>query len=131
VIAVDSSVWVDYFNGRVTRETDLLDRLMGRERLLVGDLILAEVLQGFHSEAAAAIALNHFEAYEFRPMAGREIAIAAAGNYRNLRRRGITLRSTIDALIATFCIAGGHDLLHNDCDFDPFERYLGLRVIRG
>lgn len=128
---VDSSVWIDYFNGKRGAATDLLDRLMDREILLVGDLILAEVLQGLRSESDAARALSHFEPFEFRAMGGREIAIGAARNYRFLRGRGITVRTTIDTLIATFCIQHGHTLLHSDRDFDAFERHLGLRVIKG
>jgi predicted nucleic acid-binding protein len=127
---VDTSVWVDYFNGRATPETNLLERLLGSERLLIGDLILAEVLQGFRSDLDFHKARRHFEALEFRSMVGREIAMAAARNYRTLRARGVTVRTTIDALIATFCLSEGHDLLHCDRDFDPFERYLGLRVVK-
>jgi len=129
MIVVDSSVWIDYFNGRPTPETEALDRLAGM-RIVVGDLIMAEVLQGFASESAFQRAEEIFAALEFRPMVGREIALAAAHNHRALRARGVTVRSTIDTIIATFCIAEGHDLLHRDRDFDPFERHLGLRVVR-
>jgi len=131
MILVDSSVWIDYFNGAAGAETDLLDRLMDSGRLLVGDLILAEVLQGFRSERDAARALARFRAFECASMVDREIAIVAARNYRFLRRRGVTIRATIDTLIATFCIRHGHSLLHCDRDFDPFERHLGLHVIKG
>jgi predicted nucleic acid-binding protein len=130
VIVIDSSVWIDYFNGRATAETDLLDRLLGAERLLIGDLILAEVLQGFRSDRDFSQALFLLGMLEFRPMAGLEIAILAAQNYRTLRAAGVTVRKTIDALIATFCIRGSHALLHSDRDFDGFERHLGLGVIR-
>jgi len=130
VILVDSSVWIDYFNGRATAETGLLSRLLGAEDLLIGDLILVEVLQGFRSDLGFHRALRHLDALEFRPIAGREIAISAARNYRTLRARGVTVRKTIDAIIATFCITEGHELLHCDRDFDPFERHLGLRVLR-
>jgi predicted nucleic acid-binding protein len=128
MIVVDSSVWIDYFNGRPTTEADALDRL-ARGRLVVGDLIMTEVLQGFASESDFRIAEGVFAALEFREMTGHEIALAAAHNHRALRARGVTPRSTIDTIIATFCIAGGHDLLHCDRDFDPFERHLGLRVL--
>jgi predicted nucleic acid-binding protein len=130
VIVADTSVWVDYFNGRDTPETGLLDRLLEAKRLLIGDLILAEVLQGFRSDVDFRRARWLLEGLEFRTMVGREIAIAAAGNYRALRARGVTVRKTIDTLIATFCILENHDLLHCDRDFDPFERHLGLRVVR-
>jgi len=130
VILVDSSVWIDYFNGRATPEADLLDRLLGAERLLIGDLIFAEVLQGFRSESDFSRVLRLLGTLEFSPMVGREIAILAAQNYRRLRARGVTVRKTIDALIATFCIARSHVLLHSDRDFDAFERHLGLGVLR-
>ena len=127
---VDTSVWVEYFNRRLTPETNLLDRLLGTERLLIGDLILAEVLQGFRSDFDFHRVRRQLEALAFSPMVGLEIAIAAAENYRMLRARGITVRKTIDVLIATFCIARSHELLHSDRDFDRFEQHLGLRVLK-
>jgi predicted nucleic acid-binding protein len=131
MILVDSSVWIDYFRGRATAECNLLDRLLGSEQLLTGDLILAEVLQGFRSEIAFRRALDLLGTLEFLPLAGRHIAIAAARNYRTLRSIGITVRKTIEGLIATFCIIiNHHTLLHSDRDYDGFERHLGLRVIR-
>jgi predicted nucleic acid-binding protein len=130
MIVVDSSVWVDHFNGRPTPQVATLGRLAGPQ-LLVGDLIMAEVLQGFASENAFWGVRQVFATFEFRTMGGREIATAAARNHRRLRSQGVTPRSTIDTIIATFCIAQGHDLLHSDRDFDPFERHLGLRVVRG
>ena len=129
MIVVDSSVWIDYFNGRPTAEADLLDLLMGRALLVIGDLIMTEVLQGFASANQFRRVEKIFAALEFRAMAGHAIAIAAAHNHRTLRARGVTPRSTVDTIIATFCIAEGHDLLHCDRDFDPFERHLGLRVL--
>ncbi|HEV3111814.1 MAG TPA: PIN domain nuclease [Candidatus Binataceae bacterium] len=126
---VDSSVWIDYFNGRTTAQTDVLDQLAGA-RLLVGDLIMAEVLQGFAAQADFRYAQRVFAALEFRPMVGHETAIAAARNFRALRARGVTVPTTIDAIIATFCIIQGHELLHCDRDFDPFELHLGLRVVK-
>lgn len=128
MILVDSSVWIDYFNGRPSRETDLLDRLLGGEVLLTGDLILAEVLQGFASDRDFRRALAAMESLAFEPMVGREIAIASAANYRRLRARGITVRKTIDVIIATFCVARGHELLHADRDFTLIARALGLRT---
>jgi predicted nucleic acid-binding protein len=97
---------------------------------VVGDLIMAEVLQGFALERDFRIAESALAALQFRAMGGYKIAIAAARNHRTLRSRGVAARSTVDTIIATFCIAGGHDLLHRHRDFDPFERHLGLRVLR-
>jgi predicted nucleic acid-binding protein len=130
MILVDSSVWIDYFRWRATSECNLLHQLLGSEPLLTGDLILAEVLQGFRSEIDFRHALDLLGMLEFSPLAGRQIAIGAARNYRTLRNAGITVRKTIDGLIATFCIANHHTLLHSDRDYDGFERHLGLRVIR-
>jgi len=126
MILVDTSVWIDFFNGTRSRQTDLLDDLLGSEILLTGDLILTEVLQGFRSDSdfrRATAALNRLE---FRPMLGREIALASAMNYRALRARGVTVRKTIDMIIATFCLENGHELLHADRDFDPIAAQLGL-----
>lgn len=128
MIVVDSSVWIDYFNGQPTAEADALGRLP-TPQLVVGDLIMTEVLQGFASETDFRGVERVFAAFEFRRMGGLAIAIAAARNHRSLRARGVTPRSTIDTIIATFCIAEGHELLHCDHDFDPFEHHLGLRVL--
>jgi len=129
VVLVDSSVWVDYFNGVKSRESDLLDELLGRELLLTGDLILAEVLQGFDAQAEYRRARRLMSALAYEDMLGREVAHRSVAHYRALRRRGITIRKTIDVLIATFCIVRGHSLLHRDRDFEPFQRHLGLSVV--
>ena len=126
---VDSSVWVDYFNGRITGQTDALERIL-KAQILICNLIMTEVLQGFASETDFQRVAAAFALLEFRAMGGHKIAIAAARNHRDIRSRGVTPRSTIDTIIATFCIAAGHDLLHCDREFDPFERHLGLRVIK-
>ncbi len=131
MILVDSSVWIDYFNGRFTAETELLDRLLRVQRALIGDLILLEVLQGFRSDLDFHRARRVLNVLQCVTIGGRDTAIAAAQNFRALRRRGVTVRKTIDTLIATFCIANGLELLHCDRDFAPFERHLGLRVLKG
>ena len=126
---IDSSVWIDYFNGVATPQTDRLDAALGHEPLCLGDIILCEVLQGFQHQdefEQAKIALLSFPIYI---LGGVELAVKSAENYRALRRHGITVRKTIDCLIATFAIANGMWLLHNDRDFDPFETYLGLKVV--
>jgi len=129
MIVVDSSVWIAYFNGQVTRETELLDELLGVEPILTGDLILAEVLQGFRSDGEFRKAKGALDSLVFSPMIGRGIALASARNYRKLRANGITVRNTIDMLIASFCIENGHRILHADRDFDVIEAHLGLAVL--
>lgn len=129
MILVDSSVWVDYFNGAATRHTEKLDRLLGEEPLAIGDLILAEVLQGFDHERDFRAAQKMLTALTVVELGGKEIAIQAAKNFRTLRRLGVTVRKTIDVVIATRCIESGYDLLHNDRDFDPFVKHLGLKVV--
>ena len=129
MIVVDSSVWIDFFNGVGTRQTDLLDQLLGSQPILTGDLILAEVLQGFRSQADLRNARAAMDTLIFEPMVGRQVALASVHNYRTLRMRGITPRKTIDMLIATFCIENGHDLLHADRDFEPMSEHLGLTVL--
>lgn len=129
MIVVDSTVWVDFFRGNATRETIALRSLMGLGVVIVGDLVLAEVLQGFPDERQAEAGRRTLERFTVEPMAGRDIAIAAAHNYRRLRSRGITVRRTIDLLIGTFCIHHGHALLHHDRDFTPMADLLGLQVV--
>lgn len=129
MIVVDSSVWIDYFNGVETRETALLDDFLGEEPIVIGDLILAEVLQGFRSEQDVRKARAALDTLVFEPMVGRDIALKAAGNYRALRAKGVTVRKTIDMLIGTFCMENGHRLLHRDRDFDPIEKHLGLETV--
>ena len=129
MILVDSSVWIDYFNGVATRQTDRLDELLGSDLLLTGDIILAEVLQGFRDDRDFRRAKRALDGLEFRAMLGRDIALKSAANYRALRTQGVSVRKTIDMLIATFCIENGHELLHADRDFDPIERHLGLRTV--
>lgn len=128
MILVDSSVWVDYFRGNNTPQTDRLDLLLGREPLAIGDLILAEVLQGFDSDRDFRQARRVLTSLLVVDLGGVEIAIQAAKNFRILRRRGVTIRKTIDTIIATRCIESGYELLYSDRDFDPFAQYLGLRV---
>ncbi|MBI3392573.1 MAG: PIN domain nuclease [Nitrospirae bacterium] len=129
MIVVDASVWIDYFNGRSTPQTDRLDDLLGREPILTGDVVLTEVLQGFKHERDFREALKLLSLFEFREMMGRDIAVASALNDRLLRAKGVTPR-TVDMVIGTFCIENGHSLLHSDADFDPMERYLGLKIVR-
>ena len=130
MILVDSSVWVDYFNGVTGPHTNLLDRLLLKERILIGDIILTEVLQGFRSDTDFRKARTLLDALEYCPMLGKEIALQSAQNYRKLRRAGVTVRKTIDVVIATFCIVNRHRLLHTDRDFDAIEKLLGLKVLR-
>lgn len=130
MIVVDSSVWIDFFRGIPTTATARLKSAIGSERFGIGDLVLAEVLQGFHSEREAAAVERDLARFTTLTLGGRATAVEAAKNYRTLRRHGITVRSTIDTLIATACIRGGHTLLHSDRDFDPFEQHLGLRTLR-
>lgn len=129
MILVDSSVWIDYFNGRKTRQTDLLHGALGREVVLVGDLILTEVLQGFVRDRDFNTAKELLLRFDLVEMLGRDVALKSAANYRSLRRKGITVRKTIDLMIATFCVDNDIVLLHDDRDFDPFEEHLGLAVL--
>jgi predicted nucleic acid-binding protein len=128
MILVDSSVWIDLLRDEVTPETEMLLRLIGRETLATGDLMLTEVLQGCISDTTFDQAHRLMTRnLAVLPIVDREVAIAAAANYRALRARGITVRKTIDTLIATRCILDGHVLLHADRDFGPFVEHLGLR----
>jgi len=127
VILVDSSVWIDYFRGTTTPQAEQLDALLGIEPLAIGDLILTEVLQGFASDKDFDQAMKLLNSLSFVALAGRDIAIEAARNFRALRALGITARKTIDTLIATYCMKNDYALLYSDEDFDPFVVHLGLR----
>ena len=127
MIFVDSSVWIDYFRGIATKETERLDELLGTEPIAIGDLVLAEVLQGFKNDRDFNQAKKLLTSLVMVDMLGREIAIQAARNFRLLRERGITIRKTIDTLIATYCIENDLALLHSDRDFDAFVDHLNLR----
>jgi predicted nucleic acid-binding protein len=129
MVIVDTSVLIAYLDDRVTRHTEWLDRQGDLQRIGITSLTQAEILQGIRTEEeflAALQSLNNFEIFETGSSA---LAIASARNYRALRKAGVTIRNTIDCLIATFCIENGYELLHNDRDFDGFEAHLGLRVV--
>ena len=130
MILVDSSVWIDYFNGRATPQTDWLDAALGAEFVVVGDLILTEVLQGFQRDRDFRTAKDLLLTFPVMEMLGQDLAIESAANYRRLRKKGITVRKTVDVIIATFCLHHRLSLLHGDRDFEPMERYLKLEVVR-
>ncbi|MEZ4640151.1 MAG: PIN domain nuclease [Caldilineaceae bacterium] len=125
---VDSSVWIDYFNGVHTPTTDRLDLALGRQELGIGDLILCEVLQGFRQDREFERAQRALLTFPVFTIGGATLAIQSARNYRLLRQRGITIRKTVDCLIATYVIENGYTLLYQDCDFDPFVIHLGLQI---
>jgi len=126
-LPVDTSVWIDYFRGVVTPQSDKLDTLLGVEQVLTGDLILAEVLQGFVSDRDINRARKLLASVPMIPLVGEGIANQAAKNFHKLRTLGITIRKTIDTLISTSCIEKELCLLYSDRDFDPFVQHLGLR----
>jgi predicted nucleic acid-binding protein len=130
MIVADTSVWIDYVRGIDAPHTNLLDYELDHSRIVTGDLIIAEFLQGFRNEEDYQKAKQIMESLEYHDFVGKDIALRAAQNYRKLRKSGTTVRKTIDVIIATFCIENDFDLLHNDRDFDPMEGLLGLRVRR-
>jgi predicted nucleic acid-binding protein len=129
MILVDSSVWIDHLNAHVTAQVQTLRWLIPRVQITVGDLILCEILQGLDTEQDARAVEGALRQFPIVSITSPALAISAAANYRSLRRRGITIRRTIDLLIGTFCIDEGYSLLHADRDFEPMERYLGLRTV--
>ena len=128
MIVVDSSVWIDFFNGVSSPEVERLDGLLGVTPLAIGDLILVEVMQGFRNERDMATARQLFRSLALLPMLGGSNAWKAAENYRQLRSRGITVRKTIDGIIATACIEANLPLLFSDRDFVPYVEHLGLEA---
>lgn len=128
MIVVDSSVWIAHLRNTDSVSVGKLRHLDDTQEILVGDLILLEVLQGALNEPHAQLIEQNLRQFAIVPMLDPATAVEAARNYRMLRQRGITIRKTIDMIIGTFCILGGHALLHDDRDFDPMVRYLGLRL---
>ncbi len=128
MILVDSSVWINYFNGIPTWQTDLLDDCLSTIPVVIGDLILAEVLQGFKSNKDYETAKDLLSALPFRQIGGYNVAVQSAQNYRILRKSGVTVRKTIDVIIGTFCIIEGLPLLHDDRDFEPMVTHFSLKT---
>ena len=129
MILVDASVWIDYFNGRKTWQTNLLDNLLSDVPIIIGDLILAEILQGFRSDNDYKSAKSFLTDLQFHPMGGYRVAVQSAQNYRTLRIKGVTVRKTIDVIIGTYCIIEDLPLLHDDRDFEPMVSHLSLKVL--
>ena len=129
MIVVDSSVWIDYFNGRMTPEAHKLTSLLGETELLVGDVILCEVLRRARTDSHARAIGNELAKFDCVPMLDPQLAVVAATNYRKLRARGVMVRKTVDLIIGTCCLERKYELLHCDRDFDCMEAHLGLRVV--
>jgi len=127
VIVVDSSVWIDFFTGTDTPGTDMLDSLLGEDLVAIGDLMLAEVLQGFRSDRDFRKARELLLSLVVLNILDTDIALKSAANFRKLRRKGITVRKTTDTIIATYCIENKLALLHSDRDFQPFHEHMELR----
>ena len=129
MILVDSSVWIDSLRGIASPQTDKLDALLGTTPLAIGDLILTEVLQGCGTDKEFNEVKRMLGALQLVTLGGPDVAVEAARNFRKLRALGVTVRKTIDTVIATRCIIDRHELLHSDRDFDPFAKHLGLRCV--
>lgn len=128
MIFLDSTVLIDYFNGEKNWQVDVLDSILGKELVVIGDYVLTEVLQGFRNDKDFQKAKTILLSFPCFDIGGKDTALQSAKNYRFLRKKGITVRKTIDAMIATFCIMNNFTLLHNDKDFYPFVKYLNLKV---
>jgi predicted nucleic acid-binding protein len=129
MVIIDTTVWIDYLRGIVTKETSWFERELTSQRFGLTDLILCEVLQGVADEAIARQVLRQLSLFQIYDTGGEDLAVATARNFRMLRQRGRTVRKTIDGLIATFCLRQGFSLLHCDRDYNHFEVVLGLSVI--
>jgi predicted nucleic acid-binding protein len=129
MILVDSSVWIDYFRGRPTAQTDFLEELLDSQEFGIGDLVFTEVLQGCKFDKEFSEVRRLLGRLNLVILGGEDIMVEAAKNYRKLRKLGVTVRGTIDVILATRCIVSNHQLLHSARDFDAFERYLGLRCV--
>jgi len=129
VILVDSSVWIDYLRGRVTAQTGLLEGLLDSQELAIGDLNFIEVLQGCRIEKEFNEVRRLLGRLTLVVLGGEDVVVQAAKNYLKLRQLGVTVRGTIDVVLATRCIVSGYRLLHSDRDFDAFEEHLGLKCV--
>jgi len=129
MIVVDSSVWIDYFSGRKSPAAEKLDSLLGDTPIAAGDLMLVEVLQGFRTDSDFATARELLMSLTVVNMLNTSIALSSAANFRTLRKKGITVRKTIDTIIATYCIENGLALLYSDKDFQPFRQHLNLQSV--
>lgn len=130
MIFVDSTVIIDYFNGNENWQVNKLDSILGTEVVAIGDFALTEVLQGFKNDSDYKKAKTILKEFPIFNILGEELAIKSADNFRSLRKKGITIRKTIDVIIATFCIENNLELLHNDKDFEPFQKYLNLQSVK-
>jgi len=128
VILVDTSVWIDYFNGLENNQTESLDQLLSERTVLVGDIILTEILQGFDRYKEFRLAKEALDPLDCIHLGGKSLAIKAASNFRFLRSKGITIRKTVDMLIGSWCIKHDVELLHNDKDFDRIATQLPLQI---
>lgn len=131
MILADTSVWVDYFRGNGTSHTEALNAALDGEVLVMGDLVLAELLQGFPSEQQARLARSTLSNLQVMTLGGREVALRAADHYRFLRRQGTTVRGIVDMIIATWCIMNDVPLIHSDRDFLGMSKWIGLQRWRG
>jgi len=129
MIVVDSSVWINYFNGQSPPQVDILDNLLGIQPLAIGDLILTEVSQGFRHDSDYITAKQLLTSLTIFNLLNADLAIQSADNFRTLRKQGITIRKTVDVIIATFCIEEKHTLLFSDKGFVPFVHHLGLSAV--
>jgi predicted nucleic acid-binding protein len=129
VILVDSSVWIDYFKGRATAQTGLLEGLLDTQEVAIGDLNFIEVLQGCKIEKEFNEVRRLLGRLDLVVLGGEDVAVPAAKNYLKLRQLGLTVRGTIDVVLATRCLVSGYRLLHSDRDFDAFEKHLGLKCV--
>lgn len=129
MILVDSSVWISYLNLVSTKESEFLDQVLGKTPVLIPDLVYTEILQGYRDDRAFFETQVFLDEFPFLIIGDKELAIKSAQNYRKLRKKGITIRKTIDTYIATYCISKNIPLLHSDKDFEPFVEQLGLKSI--
>ena len=127
MIVVDSSVWIDYFGGKTNPAAEKLDSLLGETPIAAGDLMLVEVLQGFRTDSDFATARDLLMSLTIVNMLNTSIALRSAANFRTLRKKGVTVRKTIDTIIATYCIENSLALLYSDKDFQPFREHMKLQ----
>ena len=129
MVVVDTSIWIDYLRGANYKKMERLEEILDSDRIIIGDLIITELMQGFRNKKDLSKIELLIDSLEYKDMLGKNIALKSAKNYRELRKKGFTVRKTIDVMIGTFCIENKYEILHNDRDFEPMTKILGLRSI--
>ncbi len=131
MILVDTSVWIDFLKGAESRERHALHRLIEEEEeISITEIVLTEILQGIKEDEDFKRVKDYLLEFSVHGPKGIETYLKAAEIYRECRKKGKTVRKTVDCIIAAMCIENSLTLLHKDNDFDIIEECAGLKVLK-